>query len=299
MSDLYKEFADHELSNGVTVRQLQMKLLEIFKYFKSICEKNGLTYWCGGGTMLGAVRHKGFIPWDDDLDVFMPRRDYERLYQIWDKVADTSQYRLVRTDRLHNYHHTDMSLVDIRTTFVNWHNVNEDIFHGCSIDVIPFEGSPNSVLGRIEQIYHTIIFAVFNAQRIPDNQGELLKIPVKLLLGAVKDPEKRYQIWKKHETEMSKYDFYTSRYVKETITNFKAMMRKYDRSDFETIDAVFEGETVKIPKGYDSYMKRIYGNYMSHPDNILESMKTRYNVIKYIDLESPYTVYKGIHYLVK
>lgn len=54
----YQRYRDYELSEGVTVRQLQLKLLEIFLYFKKICEENNLTYWCGGGTMLGAVRHK-------------------------------------------------------------------------------------------------------------------------------------------------------------------------------------------------------------------------------------------------
>ena len=81
--DKYKNYV---LANDVTIRQLQDKLLEIFMYFKKICEDNGLNYWCGGGTMLGAVRHGGFIPWDDDLDVFMPRKDYELSFSIPDDI---------------------------------------------------------------------------------------------------------------------------------------------------------------------------------------------------------------------
>lgn len=181
--DTYIQFSNYELSNGVTVRQLQMKLLEIFKYFKQICEENKLTYWCGGGTMLGAIRHKGFIPWDDDLDVFMPRSDYEKLYQIWNKIADTNRYVLVRTDSKHNYHHTAMNLVDIQSTYINRHSENEAIFHGCYIDVIPFEGCPDSKLKRGFQIYHSILYSVFNAQRLPDNQGKFLKFPVKFYYG--------------------------------------------------------------------------------------------------------------------
>ena len=114
--DEFQKYRNFILSEGVTVRQLQLKLLEIFKYFKKICEENNLTYWCGGGTMLGAVRHKGFIPWDDDLDVFLPRKDYERLYEIWNQVADTSHYVLVRTDKKVNYHHAAMNLVDVCTS---------------------------------------------------------------------------------------------------------------------------------------------------------------------------------------
>ena len=158
--DEFQGYRNFILSNGVTVRQLQLKLLEIFLYFKKICEENNLTYWCGGGTMLGAVRHKGFIPWDDDLDVFLPRKDYERLYEIWDQVADTSHYVLVRTDEKVNYHHAAMNLVDVRTTYVNRHSVNEDIYHGIYIDVIPFEGCPSSKVERALQIYHSIMFSV-------------------------------------------------------------------------------------------------------------------------------------------
>ena len=295
--DQYQQYRDYELSPGVSVSQLQQKLLEIFLYFKQTCEENGLTYWCGGGTMLGAVRHKGFIPWDDDLDVFMPREDYEKLYQIWNKVADTSKYILVRTDETHNYHHTAMNLVDISTTYINRHSENEDIYHGCYIDIIPFEGCPDSKFGRALQIYHSIMYGIFNAQRLPDNQGKLLKLPVKILLGLFRNPKMRYKIWKYHEKRMTKFNFKSSRYVKETVSSFRALFWLQNRSSFDTIDAEFEGVTVKIPAGYDHYMKQIYGDYMSMPKNLSIDIASRYGVIKYINLKEPYTKFRGIYYL--
>lgn len=295
--DTYQEYRDYEISEGVTIKQLQEKLLEIFLYLKKLCEENQLTYWCGGGTMLGAVRHKGFIPWDDDLDVFMPREDYERLYRIWNTIANTKKYVLVRTDETHNYHHTAMNLVDIQTTYINRHSENEDIYHGVYIDIIPFEGCPNNKIGRAIQIYHSIMYSVFNAQRLPDNQGKLLKLPVKILLSIIKSPQTRYKIWKKHERKMTRYSFHSAKYVKETISSFKGLFRLYDREIFNTIDAQFEGITIKIPAGYDHYMKRIYGNYMSIPKNLSINMASRYKVIKYINLNEPYTKFKGIYYL--
>lgn len=295
--DQFQKFRDYEVSQGVTVRQLQMKLLDIFLYFKRICEENNLTYWCGGGTMLGAVRHKGFIPWDDDLDVFMPRKDYEILYDKWSEIADTNHYVLVRSDDKHNYHHTAMNLVDIQSTYVNRHNENEDIYHGCYIDIIPFEGCPNSKIGRGLQIYHSIMYSVFNCQRLPDNQGKLLRYPVMLLLGLIRSPKLRYKIWKYHQNKMTKYDFYTAKYVKETISSFKGLFRLYDRDIFDTTDAEFEGITIKIPLGYDYYMKHIYGDYMSIPKKLDLDMANRYGVIKYVNLNEPYTNFRGKYYL--
>lgn len=294
----FQKFREYELSKGVTVRQLQMKLLDIFLYFKKICEENNLTYWCGGGTMLGAVRHQGFIPWDDDLDVFMPRKDYETLYAKWKEIADINHYVLVRSDDKHNYHHTAMNLVDIQSTYVNRHNENEDIYHGCYIDIIPFEGCPNSKIGRGLQIYHSIMYSVFNCQRLPDNQGKLLRYPVMMLLGLIRSPKFRYKIWKYHQDKMTKYDFYTSKYVKETISSFKGLFRLYDRDLFDTIDAEFESIKIKIPAGYDFYMKQIYGDYMAIPKNLNMDMASRYGVIKYVNLNEPYTKFRGKYYLV-
>ena len=191
-----------------------------------------------------------------------------------------------------------MNLVDIRTTYINFHNENEDIYHGCYIDIIPFEGCPESKFHRGVQIYHSIMYSVFNCQRLPDNQGKLLRYPVQVLLGLIKSPKLRYKIWTYHQAKMAKYDFYTSKYVKETISSFKGLFRLYKRDVFDTIDAEFEGIQIKIPKGYDYYMKQIYGDYMSLPKDINMNMANRYGVIKYVNLDEPYSVFKGKYYLV-
>lgn len=82
MVDFQKEFPDNRLSGDTSLRQAQLVMLRLLKIFDFICRKNNLIYWLEGGTLLGAVRHKGFIPWDDDLDVMMPRPDYDRFMEI-------------------------------------------------------------------------------------------------------------------------------------------------------------------------------------------------------------------------
>ena len=113
-----------------------------------------------------------------------------------------------------------------------------------------------------------------------------------VLLGLVRNPKTRYKIWKKHEAKMVQYGFFDAKYVKETISSFKGLFRLYERSIFDTTDAVFEGITVKIPAGYDHYMKMIYGDYMAIPKNLSIDMASRYGVVKYINLHEPYTTYR-------
>ena len=99
------------------LKGLQSKSLEMAKYFKAFCEKHGLTFYFCGGCCIGAVRTGGFIPWDDDVDVFMPRESYERLRELWPEHAD-SRYQLVESDETFIDHDIFVAIRDAQTTFI-------------------------------------------------------------------------------------------------------------------------------------------------------------------------------------
>lgn len=289
------DYSERVICNGVTTRQLQLKSLEILKYFQKICRENNLRYWGGGGTCIGALRHQGFIPWDDDIDIFMPRSDYEKLYEIWNDVADTEHYALCRTSRDQNNHQTDMQLVDLKTTFINRHSVNEDIKHGVSVDIMPMEGCPDSWIGQMIQIYHSVIYSIYNVQRLPDHQGKLLRFMTKLMLDAVPNLDKRYALWKKHEKHMAKYDFDSAKTVKETITSFRGLFRGFPRAYFETKEVPFEDTMIHIPVGAHEYMTQIFGDYMRWPS---EDQRCAKHDIVYMNLDECFEKYKGVYYCV-
>ena len=288
------EIFDLQNASPEQLRAIQLKSLEILVYFRDFCKTHGLNFSLCGGTCIGAIRHKGFIPWDDDIDVFMLRDDYERLEELWEKYADTKKYSICRTTWENNYHQIVIAIKDNETTFINSHSKDEDIVHGVGIDVLPLDGYPDSKLQRISQVIHAMIFSLFNAQRLPDNQGKLARWMSKIILAIIPSPKIRYKLWTHSEKQMKKYNIKDCEYIAQLISGFKFMKLKYPKEVFETtIDKEFEGYQMPVPAGYDTYLRMGFGNYMEYPPK--EDQVAKHKVV-YINLKESYKKYKGIYY---
>lgn len=278
----------------VSIRDLQKKALEILDYFDKFCIEYNLEYFVCGGCCIGSQRHQGFIPWDDDIDVFMPRPDYEKLSAIWGRYGDHEKYTLCRTNKELNYHDCGTLLKDNNTTFINSHSTEADIHHGYMLDIIPLDGYAPTKPRRMAQIFYASLFSLYNAQRLPDNQGALVKSLSALLLGIVPSKSLRYAIWKFSEKRMSKYDFYEAENITELVTGFRYMKNKYPKEIFsQQLWVDFEERKIPIPLGYDQYLTMAFGDYMELPPK--EKRMPKHDAV-FIDLNNSYKKYKGVWY---
>ena len=286
-----------QIQQEIPVRAIQDKMLEILVYFRDFCQKNSLKFTLCGGTCLGAVRHQGFIPWDDDIDVFMLREDYEKLQDLWAKHADTSRYACVRSNESINIHHSATEIKDNNTTFINRHSVDSDINHGLMIDVIPIDGVPDSGWRRALQMIDSMIYCCFNFQRLPEHKGKLMYYATKLALGTVRSPKLRYRIWKGAERRLAKYGTQGCAQVASFGEGATIMRMRFPTEWFRDVAYLdFEGQHMPVPADVDAYLHISFGDYMQLPPE--EDRVARHNAV-FIDLEHSYTQYKGIHYCVR
>lgn len=127
------------MESGNTMNDMQRKLLEIIKWYHNFCVKNGLRYYLIGGSMLGAIRHKGFIPWDDDIDVGMPRKDFERFLSLTEgKIIDhytSESFHSKNPDYVYPF----AKLYDTETTLTEMKRI--PVTRGVYIDVFPLDGA--------------------------------------------------------------------------------------------------------------------------------------------------------------
>ncbi|MCD7894887.1 MAG: LicD family protein [Erysipelotrichaceae bacterium] len=275
---------------------MQNKMLEILLYFKDFCDKYGLMFYLAGGCAIGAVRHKGFIPWDDDIDCFMPRDDYEKLKILWEQYGDKEKYTYCRTDRDYNYHHAAASLRDNNTTFINMHSKDEDICHGMALEFIPIDGCPKKLHSRVWQLINASAFVLFNNQRLPDNKGKFFRFMSKILYSIIRSKKIRDDIWIYAEKQLSKYKWEDCDYVTELIGSLKGMMYKHPKSWFDhVVYKEFEGYDMPLMAGYDQYLHLIWGDYMQLPPE--EQRVAKHNTV-YLNTEVSYLKYKGIYYCV-
>ena len=136
-----------------SVREFQEQSLKMARYFKEFCEENGLLFYFCGGCCIGTLRHQGFIPWDDDADFFMPRKDYEKLKQLWPQKADTEHYTLVQQTENLVDHNLFVTIRDNETTGIKPYQKDIDMCHGFSMDILPLYGYPDSPWLRKKQVF--------------------------------------------------------------------------------------------------------------------------------------------------
>lgn len=280
--------------NQPTIEEIQAKLLEILLYFKKICDENNLKFTLAGGTCLGAVRHKGFIPWDDDVDVFMLREDYERLCEIWDSVADTERYACVRSNDKINIHHSSTEIQDKNTTFVVTRNLENDSNMGLMVDIIPLDGIPESKFARLVQMFNSMLYCCFNFQRLPAHKGKIVYLATKVALWLVRSDKLRYRLWKGAEDSFVKYGTKNCRLVASLGEGATIMRQRFPREWFENPEYLeFEGTSMPVPKDYDKWLTVSYGDYMQLPPE--EDRVFRHEAV-FTDLNNGYEKYKGIYF---
>ena len=248
------------------LRDLQLKSLEILLYFKEFCDKYKLTFYLCGGCCIGAVRHEGFIPWDDDVDVFMPRQDYERLPKLWNRYANTKMYSCNRTTRDKFMGNIMTTITDNRTTVIRPWQEGKDGHKGVMMDVLPLDGCAPKGIKRNIQMLWSMIFSLYCSKMVPVNHGKMISFISRTLLFLVPGNSLKYKLWKFAENQMSKYKIENSKFITELCAGPHYMKNEYPKEIFSSvIYKNFEGHLMPLPGGYDSYLKIAFGDYMKLP----------------------------------
>lgn len=240
------------------LEELKKIELNIMKKIHKFCIEHDIKYCLSCGTLIGAVRHKGFIPWDDDIDIIMSRPEYEKFIAIFPKYQEELGLELVNHQTPTRYMRLLSKVIDTTTVLYETEYRTDDPI-GVFVDIWPLDGMPKGkIKSCIYQYYSLFWKKLLLATSMKTSNEYGIGKNLTITMAHIFEPEK---VMKKLEKISRKYDFQHSDYVKSYMG-----MVIYNKEDFEKlILADFETEKFYIPKNYDRILKMAYGDYMKYP----------------------------------
>ena len=267
------------------LRLLQKVELDIFSDFIEVCKKLNVKYYLIAGTLLGAVRHKGFIPWDDDIDVGIAREDYDRFLK--DAPALLPKHLFLQTYQTDpEYPHVFAKIRNTNTTFIEAAVKDNKINHGIYIDIFPLDFCYADCRQKRrfkwkERLLTMRISAMYSGVRV-SKKTALFQLLSKIVSPSAKRALQRLDALYKSEPRGDK------------IANFSGIYGAREIMPIEWygagVDIEFEGLKATAPTQYDKWLTQVYGDYMKYPPE--EKRVTHHDTIK-IDINQSYKQYEG------
>lgn len=264
------------------IRPLQLRMLRILEAIDATCREHNLTYGIFAGSLIGAVRHKGFIPWDDDMDILMPRPDYERFIQH-SREWLPQPFEFVCTENDPNYPLPFGKVQDASTTLIERQHLS--YLGGIYVDVFPLDAVPTN---RIVRWFHFMHYeflrqALYWVHRDPYRHGHGPSSWIFLLTRKVTTLQRLQQ---KIRRILTRYSYDRCKYVADYTDGLKGVMPRKIEGTYKPYE--FEGKQFMGVANYDYYLSQMYGDYMQLPP---EPQRKQHN-FHYLDLTLPYKQYK-------
>ena len=250
--------AQHQQGKIATLKEHQQVLHELLQEFDRVCRRLNIPYVIFAGTLLGAVRHQGFIPWDDDLDVMMLREDYDRFLREADSVLDQEKFFLQKEFSQHWPMFFSKLRVNNTTCLEKIHPKDPACHQGVYMDIFPCDYACGSELGRRIQFLSSKIVIAKSLDRRGYDTGSALK---KVFIAVCRFlPGKIF------------YRIVRGKPGSGTVHSFFGAASSYHKNIYpehffrDRTEASFEGSVYPIPRGYDQMLTTLYGEYMVIPE---------------------------------
>lgn len=259
-------------------KQLKDALLEEYKVIADFCDKRGLVVFLGGGSCLGAVRHKGYIPWDDDLDLNMPRADYNKLIELIEQGAFPDGYEFSYPSKKHDSKNPFLKIYVKGTKNIEIYDIGSSFPKGISIDIFPMENVPAN---KVKKCMKAFCFEIINVIAVSAFYYENRNPTLERFVNVDEELKKMYRTrcllgrlfsWIGHK-RLSYWADKIAQYKKESeFVTYPAGRRHYmgeimPRSVFLPVSkGMFEGIEVNLPAQPEKYLENLYGKtYMQVP----------------------------------
>ncbi len=238
--------------------------LDILLAVHEFCQRNNVKYSLACGTLIGAIRHKGFIPWDDDIDIYMVREDYERFVSLFPQLYK-SRYSILAFSNEPSWNVPYAKVYDSRTLYYEEKKYDFEGI-GISIDVFPIDNAPDDLNTWIKYERRRVLLKnlyVMKELKWRKNRPLIKNLFVEFC-SLLLYPFSKKSLALMLDRYAKKYNSIETNYYTESCLGVPN--GRFLKKDFETTnDCLFDNYTFKVMAGYDDYLHQFFGNYMELP----------------------------------